>query len=43
MMDTDFASETAKLTRQQILQQATSSLLSQANQQPALTLRLLGG
>jgi len=43
MMDTDFASETAKLTRQQILQQATSSLLIQANQQPALVLRLLGG
>jgi len=43
MMDTDFASETAKLTRQQILQQATSSLLSQANMQPNIALRLLGG
>ena len=41
MMDTDFVSETAKLTRQQILQQATSSLLSQANQQPTLALSLL--
>ena len=41
MMDTDFASETAKLARQQILQQAASSLLSQANQQKNIALNLL--
>ena len=41
MMDTDFATETAKLTRQQILKQATSSLLAQANSQNQLVYQLL--
>ncbi|MBT5230578.1 MAG: flagellin, partial [Methylococcales bacterium] len=40
--DADFAQETAKLTRAQILQQAGISILSQANQQPQLALSLLG-
>lgn len=41
IQDADFASETAKLTRSQILQQASISILSQANQQPQLALSLL--
>ena len=41
MVDTDFATETAKLTRQQILKQATSSLLAQANSQNQLVYQLL--
>ncbi|MDO6568456.1 flagellin [Alteromonas sp. 1_MG-2023] len=40
--DTDFASETAELTRNQILQQASVSVLSQANQRPQTALSLLG-
>jgi len=40
--DTDFASETANLTRAQILVQASTSVLSQANQQPQQVLKLLG-
>ncbi|MEM8874334.1 MAG: flagellin, partial [Planctomycetota bacterium] len=40
--DTDFAEETAKLTRQQILSQASTNVLSQANQSPQLALQLLG-
>lgn len=40
--DTDFASETAELTRNQILQQASLSVLSQANQRPQAALSLLG-
>jgi flagellin len=40
--DADFAAETAALTRNQILQQASSSILSQANQRPQLPLSLLG-
>jgi flagellin len=40
--DTDFAEETARLTRAQILQQAGVAMLSQANAQPQLILRLLG-
>ena len=42
IQDTDFASETAKLTKAQILQQASSSILSQANQRPQSALSLLG-
>ncbi|MBT7443352.1 MAG: flagellin FliC [Methylococcales bacterium] len=42
IQDADFAQETAKLTRAQILQQAGISILSQANQQPQLALSLLG-
>ena len=41
IQDTDFAFETAKLTKYQILQQASSSILSQANQRPQLALSLL--
>lgn len=40
--DTDFATETAELTRNQILQQASSTVLSQANQRPQAALSLLG-
>ena len=40
--DVDVASEAAKLTRNSILQQAGSSVLAQANQQPALALSLIG-
>lgn len=40
--DTDFATETAELTRNQILQQASQSILSQANQRPQAALSLLG-
>ncbi len=41
--DTDFAEETAALTANQILQQASQSILSQANQRPQIALSLLGG
>ncbi len=40
--DTDFAEETANLTQQQIIQQASQSILSQANQKPQIALSLLG-
>jgi len=40
--DADFASETAALTRAQTLQQASSTILSQANQRPQSALSLLG-
>jgi flagellin len=39
--DADIASEAANLVRTQILQQAAASVLAQANQGPALALRLL--
>ena len=39
--DVDVASEAAELTRLSILQQASSSILAQANQQPQLALSLL--
>ncbi|MFC3121854.1 flagellin N-terminal helical domain-containing protein [Agaribacter flavus] len=42
IQDTDFASETANLTRNQILQQASTTVLSQANQRPQAALQLLG-
>jgi len=41
ILDADFASETAALTRNQILQQAGVSILSQANSLPQLVLSLL--
>ncbi|BFT31134.1 flagellin A [Alteromonas sp. D210916BOD_24] len=41
--DADFAAETAKLTRNQILQQASQTILSQANQRPQAALSLLQG
>jgi len=40
--DTDFAAETAELTRSQILVNAATSVLSIANQQPQSVLSLLG-
>lgn len=42
IMDTDFASETANLARSQILQQASTAMLGQANQLPNGVMRLLG-
>ncbi len=42
IMDTDFAAETAALTRTQIMQQAGVAMLSQANSQPQLVMQLLG-
>ena len=41
--DADFAQETAALTRSQILQQASSTILAQANQRPQAALSLLQG
>jgi len=38
IMDTDFAAESAALARNQVLQQASSSMLAQANQQPQIAL-----
>jgi len=43
IMDTDFAAETASLTRAQILQQAGTAMLAQANQSPNTVLTLLRG
>ncbi|MDM5091835.1 MULTISPECIES: flagellin B [Aeromonas] len=40
--DADFATETANMTKQNILQQAASSILSQANQRPQSALSLMG-
>lgn len=39
--DTDFATETASLTRNQIMQQASTTVLAQANQRPQAALSLL--
>lgn len=39
--DADFAAETAKLTQNQILQQASQTILAQANQRPQAALSLL--
>jgi flagellin len=41
--DTDFAKETAELTRAQILQQASTTILAQSNQRPQQALSLLQG
>ena len=40
--DTDFAMETAALTSNQIIQQASQTILTQANQRPTIALQLLG-
>ena len=40
--DTDFAAETAMMTKNQILQQAGTSILAQANQLPQAALSLIG-
>lgn len=42
ILDADFATETSKLTRAQILSQAGTSILAQANQMPQSALSLLG-
>lgn len=41
--DVDYAAETAKMVQQQILQQASTSMLSQANQKNSIAMNLLGG
>ena len=43
IMDADFAAETANLSRTQILQQAGTAMIAQANQQPQSVLKLLQG
>jgi flagellin len=43
IMDADFAAETANLSRAQILQQAGTAMVAQANAQPQQVLRLLQG
>jgi flagellin len=43
VLDADFAEETAKLTRSQILQQAGTAMLAQANSAPQSVLALLRG
>lgn len=43
IMDADFAAESATLARNQVLQQAASTMLTQANQQPQIALTLLQG
>jgi flagellin len=42
IQDTDFATETANMTKNQILQQAGTSILAQANQLPQAALSLIG-
>jgi flagellin len=41
IMDTDYAKETTELARSQIIQQAATAMLAQANQQPQSVLSLL--
>lgn len=41
IMDTDFAEETARMTKAQIIQQAGVSMLAQSNSQPQMVLSLL--
>ncbi len=41
--DLDIAEESANMTKQQILQQASASVLTQANRMPQIALALLGG
>jgi flagellin len=41
IIDTDFAAETAALTKGQIMQQAATAMLAQANQMPNVILSLL--
>jgi flagellin len=41
IIDTDFAAETAGLTKGQIMQQAATAMLAQANQMPNVILSLL--
>ena len=41
IMDTDYSVETAKLTKNQVMQQAATAMLAQANQMPNVVLSLL--
>jgi flagellin len=41
IMDTDYATTTTQLARSQIIQQAATAMLAQANQQPQSVLALL--
>ncbi len=43
IMDADFAAETSNLARAQVLQQASTAMLAQANAQPQQVLQLLQG
>jgi len=43
VVDTDFAAETARLARSQILLQAATAMLSQANASKSQTLQLING
>lgn len=43
LRDTDYAKETAELTRTQILQQSSTTVLAQANQRPQAALSVLTG
>jgi flagellin len=43
IMDADFAMETASMTRGQILQQAGTAMVAQANSMPNTVLQLLRG
>lgn len=43
IMDTDFAAETANMTRAQIIQQSSVAVLTQANSRPQIALTLLKG
>jgi flagellin len=43
ILDTDYAQATAELARTQIIQQASTAVLAQANQQPQTVLKLLQG
>jgi flagellin len=40
-MDTDYSKETTKLAKNQIIQQAATAMLAQANQAPQMVLSLL--
>ena len=42
IMDADYAAETANMSRAQILQQAGTAMVAQANQLPQQVLKLLG-
>ena len=43
IMDADFATETANMSRSQVLQQAGTAMVAQANQLPQQVLKLLQG
>jgi flagellin len=42
-MDTDYAKATTQLAKTQIIQQAATAMLAQANQQPQAVMQLLKG